>query len=257
MRRIVALAAVFGSLCSGCPDEGTPPPGYPQPGHQGYGQPPPGYPAQPTPYGQQPYPAAPGQPPQAPPAEPQYYPPQGYAMPQHLPQAQPDPQPAQPGFPLPGQPAPANEVVPPMAPFGPPDPGGAALPLHVAHMQRAQPALEQLAAHNMVNMRPDGDAFAAQFNSGQVWVQKFELVPGRCYGVVAVAMGVTDVELELGMGEPPVDHVLGKDELKGPQAVVGPSGQCIRNYLPAPHEAKVTITAVAGAGGVVARIYSK
>ncbi len=109
----------------------------------------------------------------------------------------------------------------------------------------------------MVNMRPDGEDFAAQFNTGQLLEHPFEILPGRCYGVVAVAAGITDLELTMVLGEPPVDHIMGSDALKGPQAVIGPSGKCISNPLPAPAMAKIVVTAVSGAGTVIARIYSK
>jgi hypothetical protein len=124
-------------------------------------------------------------------------------------------------------------------------------------MIRARPALEKLAARNMVNLRPDGEPFAAQFNNGQIFEQSFEIIPGRCYGVVAVGMGISELDLALVLGEPPVDHVMGKDELKGPQAVIGASGKCISNPLPSPDQAKIVITAVTGAGTAIAQIYSK
>jgi hypothetical protein len=180
-----------------------------------------------------------------------------------MPQTSPGPQgrlqpSTQPGMPQPLQPALSPpQPIAPLAPFGPPDPGGPALSIHLAHMQRARPALDQLAARNMVNMRPDGEPFAAQFNNGQVFEHSFEIIPGRCYGVVAVSMGITELDLAIVLGEPPVDHVMGKDELKGPQAVIGPSGKCISNPLPSPDQAKVKITAVTGTGTAIAQIYSK
>jgi hypothetical protein len=158
-------------------------------------------------------------------------------------------------------PAPSNgavsEPIPPLAPFGPPDPGGAAAAIHIAHMQRAMPALDQLAARHMINMLPEGEPFAAQFNEGQIFEQEVEIEPGRCYGLVAVAMGIKELDLVFVLGEPPVDHVLGRDALKGWQAVVGPSGKCIQNTLPTPEKAKVQIKAVTGAGTAVAQLYSK
>ena len=145
----------------------------------------------------------------------------------------------------------------PLPPLGAADPGGPALPIDVAYMFRAQSALGQVAGQHMVKMKPDGDAFAGQFNNGQVLEQAFEIEPGRCYGAVAVGVGISELEMALVLGEPPVDHVMGRDELKGWQAVIGPSGRCISNPLPATAEAKLVITAVTGQGQVLARIYSK
>ncbi len=170
----------------------------------------------------------------------------------------PMPLPTQPGAPPPTasvKPPPAP--LPPLAAFGPPDPGGAATSIDIRHMLRAAPALNQLAATHMIKMQKEGPPFAGQFNEGQVLEHTFEVLPGRCYGVVAIAGGITELGLRIELGEPPVTAVLGKDEMKGPQAVVGPSGNCVRNTLPTPDEARVVMTAVAGAGTAVARVYSR
>lgn len=152
---------------------------------------------------------------------------------------------------------PPPEPLVPLPPLGEPDPGGAAFPIDVRHMVRAQPHLDQLAARNMINMKADDEAFAAQFNNGQIFEKKILLEPGRCYGVAAISTGITEFDLELVLGDPPVDHVMGKDELKGWQAVIGPSGNCVNVPLPTAAEGKVRITATTGAGQVIARVYSK
>lgn len=246
MRSFFALVGVLGGLCLGCPPERriAPPPlgNPPGPGHPQMA----GYPGQGVPTTQQP---------PTPPAQP--YPQHGYAMPQAAPRGPVPGQPGGPTQPAPTAPQPVAEPLQPLPPLGEADPGGAAFPIDVRHMHRAQPALEQLAARNMINMKPDDEAFAAQFNNGQVYEQDIVLEPGRCYGVVAVSTGITEFDMALVIGEPPVDHVMGKDELKGWQGVIGTSGQCVHVPLPTAEAGKIRITAVAGAGQVIARIYSK
>jgi hypothetical protein len=83
------------------------------------------------------------------------------------------------------------------------------------------------------------------------------MLPGRCYGVVGVGAGIADLDLELSIGEPPVDYTMGSDGTKASQAVIGLGGKCIQNTLPTDEPAKVIVSAKQGKGSALVQIYWK
>jgi len=215
----VAIACcAFVVACSDTPDPNDPSNYDPNAGY-GYGNQPGGYPNQPGGYPNQPG-AYPNQP-------------GGY--------------PAQPGQPAPTQPAPAPAAA-----------GGKATPISPAAAAAAGPLLQGMAAQHTQGMRPDGQSFAGQFQQGQKLEQPFQIQPGRCYAVVGVGLGVSELDIQIVLHQPPLpEYVAAQDQGSGSQAVLGGGGNCFKNPLPVGAPAKVVMTATAGSGIATAQIYSK
>jgi hypothetical protein len=235
----------------GAPPPGGYPPAYGQPGYgqPGYGQPgygtppPPGY-GTPVP---QPNPLPPQQPGPAPAPQP------GPA-----PAPQPGPAPApQPGgfpwpFPAPGQPAPGGQ----------PQPGGgasAATPIDPNLASAATVPLNAMAPNEAPGMKAEGPVVAGQFQPGQILEQSFQMMPSKCYTVLAVGAGVSEVDLSMVAltPVPGMSPVLAQDSGTGASASVGGRGNCYRWTAPIGINAKFVIKATAGAGVVAAQLYSK
>jgi hypothetical protein len=182
------------------------------------------------------------------------YPPTGYPPTGYPPTGYPPT-----GYPPTGNPPPlpppaAAPTPPPVDPNAPP---GTATAIDAGLMGAAAPALANLGAQNMPNMRAEGGPFAGAFREGDKLAHVFQLLPGRCYGVVGVGVGIADLDLELVLGEPPVDYTMGSDGSKSPQAVIGSGGKCIQNTLPTEEPAKVIVTAKSGKGSALVQIYWK
>ncbi|MBW2456460.1 MAG: hypothetical protein JRI68_18225 [Deltaproteobacteria bacterium] len=221
---VVACCALI-AACSDTPDPNDPSQYDP---NAGYGQPGYGQPGQPG-YGQ------PGQPGYGQPGQP------GYG------------QPGQPGY---GQPQPTATAPPPATTGTAGTSGGSATPIPappgVAQM------LQGLAQKETAGMQPDGAAFAGQFQQGQVLEQPFQIQPGRCYAVVGLGMGITELDIQIVLHQPPLPpYTAAQDQGTGPQAIVGGGGNCFKNPLPVGGPAKVILKATGGAGVAGAQIYSK
>jgi hypothetical protein len=162
-------------------------------------------------------------------------------------------QPPQPGVPQPGTPQPQTPPAP-----QPGAGGNAATPLPPAAAVVAQPILTGLAQQEVAGMQPDGQAFAGQFQQGQILEQPFQVQPGRCYAVVGVGVGITELDVQIVLHQPPLPpYVAAQDQGTGPQAVLGGRGNCFKNPLPIGGPAKVVMTATGGAGLAMAQLYSK
>jgi hypothetical protein len=178
----------------------------------------------------------------------QYPQPGGYGQPQP---GYPQPGQPQPGYPQPGQPAPQPQTQPQSG-------GNEATPVPPAAAAMAQPILQGLAQKDAPGMQPDGGSFAGQFQQGQVLEQPFQLQPGRCYTVIGVGIGITELDIQIVMHQPPLPPApLAQDNTTGPQAVLGGGGQCFKNPLPIGGPAKVVMTATGGSGLAMAQIFSK
>src|SRR5262245_12999463 len=134
--------------------------------------------------------------------------------------AQPQPGYPQPGYPQPyGQPQP-QPTAPAPAPTG--QAGTSATPIAPAAAAAAQPILTGLAQKEVAGMQPDGAAFAGQFQEGQTLEQPFNIQPGRCYSVVGVGVGITELDVQIVLHSPPLPpYVAAQDNGSGPQAVLG------------------------------------
>ncbi len=170
---------------------------------------------------------------------------------------QPYPQPGQP-YPQPGQPYPQPAQPVPQPTGQPTSGGGTAQPLPPAAAAVAQPILTGLAGQEVQGMQPDGPSFAGQFQQGQTLEQPFQIQPGKCYSVVGVGVGITELDVQIVLHQPPLPpYVAAQDQGTGPQAVLGGRGNCFKNPLPVGGPAKVVMTATGGSGIAMAQIYSK
>lgn len=161
---------------------------------------------------------------------------------------------AQPGYPQPGQPQPQPTTPQPQPGGG----GNTAQPLPPAAAAVAQPILTGLAQKEVAGMQPDGPSFAGQFQQGQTLEQAFQIQPGKCYSVVGVGVGITELDVQIVLHQPPLPpYVAAQDQGTGPQAVLGGGGQCFKNPLPVGGPAKVVMKATGGSGIAMAQVYSK
>jgi hypothetical protein len=246
----VSSAVALGALVAGCSKD-PPPPQQPTAYNGQYGAQPgqPGYPAQP---GQPGYPAQPGQPYPAQPGQPNAYPPQPGPQPGPAPGPQPGPQPtASGGFPgIPGfPPAPSNGG----------GGGGTAQPLDPNLAGLATGPLAIYANSEAPGMAKEGAPVAGNFQTGQTLESAFTFQPGKCYAVVAVGAGVSQVDLEMQYVTPipGINPSIGHSSQKGSQASIGGRGNCLKPMSPFPANAKFILRATSGAGVAAAQLYSK
>jgi hypothetical protein len=121
---------------------------------------------------------------------------------------------------------------------------------------QAAPVMNYLASSHLPSgARPMGAPFAGQFAEGQILEQKVQLVLGKCYTVVALALPpVTELNVELfaeGDDGPP----LASDDATGPQAVLGSRNECFKPEKTGP--ARLVLTVVAGRGVAAAQLFQK
>jgi hypothetical protein len=232
------------ALLAGCSKD-TPPAQQPQQpqAYQGqYPQQPGQYPQQPGQYPQQQYPQQPGQYPQQQPG----------AYPQQQPGAQPGQPPAQGGLQIPGMPG--------QQPASGGASGGTAQALDPNLAQLAVAPLTMFANSEAPGMTKDGPTVAGNFQEGQTLEGTFTFQPGKCYTLVGVGAGITELDLEMQYVTPIPGLAglsIGKDTQKGPQASIGGKGNCLRPISPIPTNAKFIVKATKGAGVAAAQLYSK
>jgi hypothetical protein len=108
-------------------------------------------------------------------------------------------------------------------------------------------------------MSAEGPPIAGQFKDGQILEQAIQLLPGKCYTVLAVGAGITEMDISLialtpiPMGSP----VLAQDSSSGASASLGGRGNCYRWSLPVGINAKYVVKATAGSGIAAAQLYVK
>ncbi len=230
---VVIPALVLGLMplaCGGSEPQANDPNQYAQGGQYQAGQP-----GQPGAYQQ---PGQPGQY-QQPGA---YQQPGQYQQPAATPTAAPTQPGAMPG--LPGMPGQATSST------------GAATPLPMAAM--LTPALQAISMSDAHGMAPDGQSFAGQFQQGQTMEQPLTIQAGKCYTVVAVGAGITQLDIKLIAQQAPLPPmVLAQSNTQGANASLGGKGQCFRNPLPIGGPGKIVLTATAGAGIAAAQVYVK
>ena len=230
----LGLVVLCGAL-TGCPSKDKEPEtgGYsaanppPQPGQPGYGQPPqPGHPG----YGQTP---------------PQGYgqqPPQGYGQ-----------QPPQGYGQQPTGPFPPGATVPAQ-------PGTPAQAIDPAAAVNIQPLLVSLGqAHTVPGSKPVGAPLVGQFQQGQSLEAQVQLVPGKCYTVVAASLPpVQELDVKLvAVSIPQISPVYAQDNDTGGQAILGKKPNCFKWALPLAAPAKLIITVSQGQGVAGAQLFEK
>ena len=174
------------------------------------------------------------------------YPPGQYPPGQYTPGTQPGQTQPVPTQPAPTQPGAAS--------------GGSATPIAPAAAAAATPVLQAMAANEVKGMQPEGGAFAGQFQPGQTLEQPFNIQPGKCYSVIGVGIGITQLDIQIQAqqpipGMPPL--TLAQSNGSGPNATLGGGGNCFKNPLPVGGPAKVVVKATAGQGIAVAQIFVK
>lgn len=216
-------------------------------------------PTQPQPYAGQYQPGQPGYQPQPQPGQPGYQP-----QPQPGYQPQPGPQPGQPNTQPQPQPAPSGGGFQiPGLPGTQPAPsgggGGTAQQIDPNVAQLAVGPLTIFANTEAPGMAKEGPTVAGNFQTGQTLESQFSFQPGKCYTVVAVGAGPTEVDIEMQYVTPipGLNPSIGRDSQKGAQASIGGKGNCLKPLSPMATNAKFIVRAVSGAGLIAAQLYSK
>jgi hypothetical protein len=142
----------------------------------------------------------------------------------------------------------------------PPTASTAATPIAPLAAAAATPALTAIAAAETPGMQADGGSFAGQFQEGQILEQPINISPGKCYSVIGVGIGITELDVQLVAAPapqvPPI--VLAQDNSTGPQAVLGGKGSgCWKNPTPIGGPGKVLMRATKGTGIAVAQVFVK
>lgn len=108
-------------------------------------------------------------------------------------------------------------------------------------------------------MKAEGGIFAGQFQEGQVMEQQLQMMPGKCYTVLAVGAGVSEVDLTLVAltPMPGMNPVLAQDSGTGTNASLGGKGSCFKWQWPVGINAKAVVKATRGSGIIAAQIYTK
>jgi len=138
--------------------------------------------------------------------------------------------------------------------------GGSATPIAPAAAAAATPVMQAMAAQDARGMSPEGGAFAGQFQQGQTLEQPFNLNAGKCYTVVGVGLGLTQLDIMM-QTIPPAPMLppvtVAQSNTQGPNATLGGGGNCFKNPLPIGGPAKVVLRATGGSGIAVGQIFSK
>ena len=138
--------------------------------------------------------------------------------------------------------------------------GGSATPISPMAASAATPVLQAMAANDARGMNPEGGAFAGQFQQGQILEQTFQATPGKCYTVVGVGLGITQLDISI-QTMPPVAGLpavtVAQSNTSGANATVGGGGNCVKYPLPVGGPFKVVLKATGGSGIAVAQLFSK
>jgi hypothetical protein len=162
--------------------------------------------------------------------------------------------------PAPAQPAPTAAQPAPTQPA--PAAGsatGTAQPMQEALAAAATTPLQMYANTEAPGMAKDGPATAGTFQEGQYLEQQFTFQPGKCYTLVAGAVGPTAIEVEMQYVTPlpGLAPSIGKSTQKGTQVSMGGKANCMRPLSPIAAPAKYILRVTKGAGLAAAQLYSK
>jgi len=107
-------------------------------------------------------------------------------------------------------------------------------------------------------MTREGTLIAGNFKEGQTLEQAFQLLPGKCYTVLAVGAGITQIDLAI-VAVTPIPQASGvlASTSGGTNASLGGRGNCFRWELPVGINAKYVIRAARGQGLAAGQLYSK
>jgi hypothetical protein len=119
--------------------------------------------------------------------------------------------------------------------------------------------LTAYAQHEAPAMHQDGGPLAGSFKEGQTLEQPFQMLPGKCYTVLAVSAGPTAVALSI-VAVTPIPQALGvlaQTEGTGPNVSLGGRSNCLKWSLPIGINAKYVVRATRGQGVIAAQMYSR
>lgn len=154
-------------------------------------------------------------------------------------------------------------TTPPAASSSPPAPVAATGPctqVAPAAGDAANPVLDGMAKTDAKGMKAEGSAFAGQCQEGQTLEQTFNAVPGKCYTVFAVGLGMQQVDVQaMTISPSPMipSMTVATSATSGPNANIGGGGNCVKYPLPVGGPFKIVVKATKGSGVAVARVYSK
>ena len=108
-------------------------------------------------------------------------------------------------------------------------------------------------------MQREGGVVAGQFQEGQTLEQPIQLAPNKCYTVLAVGMGIQEMDITLMANSPlpGTSPVLAKDSGSGSQASIGGKGNCYKWQFPMSAQGTVVFRASRGQGVAAGQIYVK
>lgn len=171
---------------------------------------------------------------------------------------------------VPETPVPDAGVEPPPPPPPPPPPApvsGPCDPITAAALQAAIKGREK--GDVAAGMKPEGVAGCEQLPPGGTFSLPLTLHPGRCYTIVAQALGnVSEVDVFLkpnfGADVPPLlapfaNTPLAQDQDTGQSATIGKGSQCFKNPFPIPGPVRIEVLArtASDSGPVAVQAYSK
>jgi hypothetical protein len=124
----------------------------------------------------------------------------------------------------------------------------------------AGPAFQAMGTAEAPGMKPDGAAFAGQFQEGQTLEQPINIQAGKCYTVIAASVGgITELDIQLVAQAAPLPPVvLAQDSTSGPNATLGGKKDgCWKNATPLAGPGKVILKATKGAGMAAGQVFVK
>ena len=135
---------------------------------------------------------------------------------------------------------------------------GAATPIDPNLASVATVPLMAYAQQEAPNMGRDGNLVAGNFLEGQTLEQPFTLSPGKCYTVLAVGAGMSQVDLSIVAVTPlPQGSGVLATARGTSNASLGGRGSCYKWDFPVAINAKYVVRATHGRGLAAAQLYSK
>jgi len=109
-------------------------------------------------------------------------------------------------------------------------------------------------------MNPDTAPFAASFQEGQTFEQDFNIQAGKCYSVIAVGLGIQELDVQIATqpvpNTPPI--VLAQDQTSGPNVTLGDKkAGCWKNPTPLAGPGKIILKSTKGTGIGLAQVFIK
>jgi hypothetical protein len=137
--------------------------------------------------------------------------------------------------------------------------GSSATPVPALGTMAVTPLLQAMGGTEAPGMKPDGNAFAGNFQEGQTLEQPINIQAGKCYTVVGASIGITQLEIQLVAQAAPLPPVVLAQSSPGagPNATLGGKGSCFKNPLPLGGPGKVILKAAKGTGMAGAQIFVK